>query len=403
MQKAWQRFVLLLVLGYEGLGALAGGALLLAGPDGHYMKIPATVMHGAFPDFVIPGALLLALGGLSLIAFYGVLRRRRWDWLGAGLALGGWAVWFFVEIVVVDELVWLHAMWGLPVLFGMAAAVPLLPLPAATLRDLWLACGILSSLLYVAMNVVVPARWPAYDSASQTVSELSAVGAPTRPLWVVMGLVYTLLVTAFGRGVRMAAGADRRLSIAGLLIAVYGALGVVWPFAPMHLRPVLAAGGATFADTMHLALGVATELIYLLALGFAAAALGRAFRLYSLATFGVLLGFGVMTFREARAVGADLPTPLIGVWERINIGVFLLWVIVLALVLLARGQARAARSAREGDLRRGLLAAAARADEVEPARGAERDEQAGDERVVVDHRRQAEHGGGEGEGREPRI
>jgi hypothetical protein len=345
MQKAWQRFtsrfVLLFVLGYEGLGAIAGGALLLAGPDGRYMKIPVTVLHGAFSDFRLPGALLLALGGLSLIAFYGVLRRRRWDWLGAGLALGGWAVWFFVEIVVVDELVWLHAMWGLPVVFGIAAAVPLLPLPAPTLRDLWLVCGILSSLLYVAMNLVVPARWPAYDCASQTVSELSAVGAPTRPLWVVMGLVYTLLVTAFGRGVEMAAGGERRLTIAGLLIAVYGALGVIWPFAPMHLRAVLAAGGGSFADTLHLALGVVTELIYLLALGFAAAALGRAFRLYSLATLLVLLGFGVLTFGEAPAVGADLPTPLIGVWERLNIGVFLLWVIVLAVVLLARGHAGA--------------------------------------------------------------
>jgi hypothetical protein len=31
---------------------------------------------------------------------------------------------------------------------------------------------------------------------------------------------------------------------------------------------------------------------------------------------------------------ANLPTPLIGVWERINIGVFLLWVVMLAIALL---------------------------------------------------------------------
>jgi hypothetical protein len=342
--ERWQRITLLTVLGYEGLGGLAGGALLVARPDGSAMSIPLAVLHGVFRDFLIPGVILFGMGLLSVAAFVGVLRRYRWDWLGASLALGGWAVWFFVEIVIVDELVWLHAMWGLPVVLGGAAAVPLLPFRATTMRDVWLACGALSSLLYVAMNIVVPTQWPDYHLASQTVSELSAVGAPTRPLWVVLGMLYTVLVTGFGWGVRMAAGGDRRLRIAGILIAVYGALGLVWPFAPMHLRPVLASGGGTASDTLHIALGAATEIIYLLALGFAAAALGSAFRLYSLATFVVLLACGIMAFREAPAVGANRPTPLIGVWERINIGVFLLWVIVLAIALLVRGHTRAHRA-----------------------------------------------------------
>src|SRR4029079_7709445 len=154
---------------------------------------------------------------------------------------------------------WLHVMWGFPVILGGAAALPLLPFRPATMRTVWLACGIASSLLYVAMNLIVPLGWPGYRSASRTVSELSAIGAPTRPLWVVMALLYTLLVTAFGWGVKMAASGNRRLRIAGILIVVYGALGVVWPFAPMHLRPVLAAGGGTISDTLHIALGVATE------------------------------------------------------------------------------------------------------------------------------------------------
>jgi hypothetical protein len=43
-----------------------------------------------------------------------------------------------------------------------------------------LVCGILSSLLYAAMLVVVPIQDASYSSISQTVSELSAIGAPTR-------------------------------------------------------------------------------------------------------------------------------------------------------------------------------------------------------------------------------
>jgi hypothetical protein len=35
-------------------------------------------------------------------------------------------------------------------------------------------------------------------------------------------------------------------------------------------------------------------------------------------------------------IAANLPTPWVGLWERINIGVFLLWVVVLAIALLRR-------------------------------------------------------------------
>jgi hypothetical protein len=64
-------------------------------------------------------------------------------------------------------------------------------------RKILLVCGILSSLLYVAMNVIAAILYEGYSSASQTVSELSAIGAPTRPLWLLLGIPYTLLATAF--------------------------------------------------------------------------------------------------------------------------------------------------------------------------------------------------------------
>ena len=65
-------------------------------------------------------------------------------------------------------------------------------------RKVLLICGIMSSLLYVAMNIVPAVRWEDYSSASQTVSELSAIGAPARPLWILLAIPYSLLVIAFG-------------------------------------------------------------------------------------------------------------------------------------------------------------------------------------------------------------
>ena len=201
-------------------------------------------------------------------------------------------------------------------------------------RKALLVCGIVSSLLYLAMNVFVAMQWEGYSSASQTISELSAIGAPTRPLWVSLGIVYTLLVTAFGFGVWRSAGQNRPLRVVGGLILAYGLSGFGWPFAPMHLREVLAAGGGTLSDTIHLVYGTVTGLLMLVAMGFGGAAFGKRFRLYSIATIVILMVFSAVTGMEAPRVAANLPTLWIGVWERIFIGVFLLWVAVLAVVLL---------------------------------------------------------------------
>lgn len=214
-----------------------------------------------------------------------------------------------------------------------------------TAKRFLLYCGILSSVWYTLMNIIVPVYFPGYKVVSQVISELSAVDAPSRTLWTLLGVPYTLLIIAFGLGVWQVAGTNHRLRIAGSLLVAYGALGVLWPFAPMHLRETLAAGAGNWSDTMHIALGVVTQILYFLTLGFAAAALGRPFRLYSIITFATLLVFGVLTFLEAPGIAANRPTPLIGLWERINIAVFLLWIVVLAFLLLRREKHAPARSA----------------------------------------------------------
>ena len=150
-------------------------------------------------------------------------------------------------------------------------------------------------------------------------------------------------VTGFGWGVWQSAGRGRALRVAGGAILVYGGLGLLWPFAPMHLRETLAAGGGTLSDTLHLVLAGATVMLMLLAMAAAAVAFGARFRLYSIASLVILGVFGALTFLDAPGIAANLPTPWIGVWERLNIGVFLLWIVVLAITLLRRRDVVAAR------------------------------------------------------------
>jgi len=185
-----------------------------------------------------------------------------------------------------------------------------------------LACGILGASLYVTMTLVVGLLWEGYNATSQAVSELSAIDAPTRPLWLVLGPIYSMLIIAFGWGVWTSAYGQRRLRIVGALLIADGVFGSYWP--PMHQRAVLAAGGATLTDTLHLVWTFATAVFMLSAIGCGAAAFGKRFRFYSIATIGALVVSGVVTGSYVARVQANLPTSWFGVWERIQIGVFML-------------------------------------------------------------------------------
>ena len=214
-------------------------------------------------------------------------------------------------------------------------------------RKLLLLCGVLTALLYVGMNAFVPLRWPGFSSFSQTISELSAIDAPTRTLWVALGTAYAMLLMAFGYGVWLCVRRSRPLRIAGALIFADGAVCLFWP--PMHQRTVLAAGGATLTDTLHIAWTMASGVLMMLSIGFAAAAFGRRFRAFAIVTIVLLVAFGAVTGTYTASVQANLPTPWLGVWERIDAGLLMLWLIVLAVALLRRGDMTATRIA--GDVR----------------------------------------------------
>ena len=206
--------------------------------------------------------------------------------------------------------------------------------PAATtmLRSTLLACGIGSSLVYVAMNVIAALQFQGYSSVSQTVSELSAIGAPSRPVWAALGIVYNLLLIAFGWAVWTSARGVRALRVTGGLVVALGVIGFGWP--PMHAR----GEGFSLTDTLHIVFTLAWVVLSLLTLTFGASAFGRGFRIYSIGTLVVQLGLGTWLGFEGRRVAQNLPTPWVGLVERINIGLFLLWIVVLAVVLMRRAQ-----------------------------------------------------------------
>ncbi|MEJ8843895.1 DUF998 domain-containing protein [Lacibacter sp. H375] len=201
-------------------------------------------------------------------------------------------------------------------------------------RNSLLICGILAMLWYVAINILVPTQYPGYDIASYTVSELSAIDAPTRTLWFILCIFYSLLFIAFGAGVWLSANGNRKLQIVAVVIIVDSVLGFFWP--PMHQRQIIAAGGGTLTDTLHLVWAFVHLTMMLLMIGFGAAAFDKKIRIFSIFIVLIFFVFGILTSIESRGIEAGLPTPYVGIWERINIAAYMLWVIVFANLLLKR-------------------------------------------------------------------
>jgi hypothetical protein len=203
-----------------------------------------------------------------------------------------------------------------------------------------LAAGIAYGVTYVVANDLVAARLSAgYSSIDQTISELSAVGAPARPFLAIVGIIWPLLLAAFGAGVWRAAAAaavDRRtpLRIMGAVLVAHGLFSSLWYLFPMSQRQDIVAGTTSAHDVGHLAMAAGTVLFIVVELVLGAVALGRWFRIYSIASAVTILVFGAMTSAQVSNIADARATPFVGVYERVNVGSWMLWLAVLAVTLI---------------------------------------------------------------------
>ncbi|MBU7014346.1 MAG: DUF998 domain-containing protein [Theionarchaea archaeon] len=201
----------------------------------------------------------------------------------------------------------------------------------ARILRFFLVCGILSSLLYVSTDILAGMLWEGYDFASQSASELSALGASTRPFVLPLELTADVLLIAFALGVWVSAGRNRALRVTGGLLAANAVTALVAvAFFPVHPGEAMTAS----ANTMNVVLMGLSVLFLLVAMGFGAAACQNWFRFYSIGTFLVFLVEDILATMGAPRAIRGQSGPLVGIQERTMIYGCLLWIVVLAIVLL---------------------------------------------------------------------
>ncbi len=162
-------------------------------------------------------------------------------------------------------------------------------------RKILLGCGLVSSVPYVATDILGTLRYPGYGYKDQWFS--TAQGAPTRPLMVALNAIpYTALVAAFGTGVRTLPSRTRAESVTGALLVGYAVAGNAgWVAFPMKPREALAAGEGTLRNTMHIPATAVMSLCLVMAMGFGASLRGKRFQHYSYGTILTVLAFGALT------------------------------------------------------------------------------------------------------------
>jgi hypothetical protein len=197
-------------------------------------------------------------------------------------------------------------------------------------RKVLLALGILAPLYYMVINDVVAAmQYEGYDRIARPVSELSATYAPSRAVLVPLGVIFELLMIAFWIGVWRSAPRNRPLRLTSGLMLGFAALGLLaLPF-PMTTDEVLGA------NTIHTVIwGVIAPLLMLSGIGASTAAFGKVFRGYAILTLVALVALSTVAGFEAAQVTAGETVRWFGITERALMGVWLLWVAVVAVALL---------------------------------------------------------------------
>jgi hypothetical protein len=191
--------------------------------------------------------------------------------------------------------------------------------------------GIFASLLYFGTDILAGSLWQGYSFTQQAISELSGVGAPTRPLVVPLYFVYSVSMIVFGIGV-LIYNRKNSLRLIGILMVGIGVVGFVQMPFPLQL------GGADSANIMHSFLASVSGILFILSMGLGIFVGGKRFRLYSTVTLLALIMLGaisgLMASSQISLQGFTAPPQWFGLIERIDVYGSILWVLVLAIVLL---------------------------------------------------------------------
>lgn len=108
------RMIAILLLLFNGIGAIFGGWSLISDPTGQDIQLPLTYLENSpFRDFLIPGIVLFVANGVfSMVAvMWTIFRWGNYYWLIIiqGILLGGWII---IQMILLRHFYYLQFVFG---------------------------------------------------------------------------------------------------------------------------------------------------------------------------------------------------------------------------------------------------------------------------------------------------
>lgn len=136
-----ERSILIFLLAFLGLGAIAGGGAFILAPGGEAIGMPLSILENSpFNDFLIPGIFLFTVLGicpfLLIIALYkkpssslaeklNFFHDMHWSWSYTVFLSFVLILWIQIQMQFIQEVSWLHLVYS--VLAVLILVIALLP------------------------------------------------------------------------------------------------------------------------------------------------------------------------------------------------------------------------------------------------------------------------------------
>ena len=203
------------------------------------------------------------------------------------------------------------------------------------MKKILLLCGIAAPIVYVAAVILGGIMRPGYSHTAQAISELIETDAPNTGLLNPLFAVYNLLTIAFAAGIWLTVRetADKRARRMGYLGAsalfAAGVFGFTTLFFPMDPHSIL----TTSTGVKHATAAGLNSLATMLTLLFTGLWLRKVEGLHRFATYTFVSDLVVLIAGGLAAASTSSHSPLLGLFERITIGAYIQWLLVVALKL----------------------------------------------------------------------
>ncbi|WP_461053876.1 hypothetical protein [Spirosoma arcticum] len=121
------RTILMILLGFLGLGAVGGGGVFIVSPSGNLFGMPLSMLDKSpFTNFLIPGVILfIVLGVIPCGLVIALLKKpvskwaerfnffsdMHWAWTGSIYVAFALIVWLQAEMMFLQAVGWLHTLY----------------------------------------------------------------------------------------------------------------------------------------------------------------------------------------------------------------------------------------------------------------------------------------------------